>query len=92
MTIFKEAVTDLMKASQEELAENCGLTRTLIVIFLQNGEHLTFPGYLNMGMARYVEDFSGFLFSPLERRSIADTMLVPLPNQIFHSNNRYKAG
>ena len=70
-TILNATGTELTGAFQEELAETCGLTCTLIADFLENGKELTFPDYLNMGMSRYVGDFCGFLFPLLERRSIA---------------------
>ena len=91
-TIRDTAGIELRGAFQEELAETCGLTSTLIVDFLENGKELTFPDYLGTVMWRYIGDLCGFFFPLLERRCIAETTVFPLQNQISHSHNRYKAG
>ena len=91
-TIRDAAGIELRGAFQEELAETCGLTSTLIVDFLENGKELTFPDYLGTVMWRCVGDLCGFFFPLLERRCIAETTVFPLQNQISHSHNRYKAG
>ena len=47
-TILNATGTELTGTFQEELAETCGLTCTLIADFLENGKELTFLDYLNM--------------------------------------------